>query len=274
MKKAAILATSALSILLFTATSQAEETTTSVATVNGQIITQSDLQSYAVQRAQRSRTKPGETPREILIEELVNLELLYQEAQQKGLEKQPEVATLLNRMKREALSMAAVNDFAKNVSVTDAEMKEIYTSQISKTSITEYKARHILLKAKEEALAVIKQLKDGGDFATIAKEKSTGPTAKNGGDLGWFLPNRMVPAFAQAVVGMKNSEYTKEAVQTQFGWHVILREDSRISPPPEFETVKGQLEGMIKQQKIREHIGELRKTAKITVAKKEEVANK
>ncbi|RLA20406.1 MAG: peptidylprolyl isomerase [Gammaproteobacteria bacterium] len=266
MKKTALLAASALSTLLFASPSFAE---TTIATVNGQVITQTDLQTYAVQRAQRSRSKPGSTSREILIEELVGQELLFQEAKKQKLEEKPEVAARLNRMKRNALAMEAVNHFVGAAKITDKELKTTYEARISKDAATEYKARHILLKSEEDAKAVVKALEEGANFEVLAKEKSTGPSAPNGGDLGWFTANRMVPPFSQAVIALKKGEFTKKAVQTQFGWHVILREDSRTAQPPKFEAVKEQIEGMIKQQKLQAYIGNLRKNAKITIVKEE-----
>lgn len=267
MKKTAALTLSALSVLLFVSSTYAVEP---VATVNGVAITQTDLQTYAVQRAQRSRSKPGSISREILVEELVGQELLYQEAKRQKLEKRPEVAARLNRMKRNALAMETVNHFAETTKISEKELKATYDARVSKESITEYKARHILLKTEEEAKAVIKALEAGAKFETLAKEKSTGPSAPNGGDLGWFTANRMVAPFSQAVISLKKGGFSKSAVQTQFGWHVILREDSRKAEPPAFSAVKEQIEGMMKQQKIQAFIGDLRKKAKITLAKKKQ----
>ncbi len=265
MKKTAILATTALSALFFIGSSYAAET---IATVNGKDITQTDLQSYAVQRAQRSRSKPGSVSRNILIEELVGQELLYQEAKKQKLEKKPEVAARLNRMTRNALSMEAINHFVENAVISEKELRATYEARVTKSDITEYKARHILLKSEEDAKAVIKALEAGESFEKLAKEKSTGPSAPNGGDLGWFTANRMVPPFSQAVIALKKGDFSKSAVQTQFGWHVILREDSRAAQPPAFESVREQIEGMMKQQKIQAYIGDLRKKAKITIVEK------
>jgi peptidyl-prolyl cis-trans isomerase C len=266
MTKTVTLAISALSALLVASPSFASDT---VATVNGETITQTDLQTYAVQRAQRSRSKPGSTSREILLEELVGQELLYQDAKKQELAKKPEVAARLNRMKRNALAMEAVNHFVETAKISDKELRAAYEARVTKSDITEYKARHILVESEAAANAVIKSLEDGAKFEVLAKDKSTGPSAPNGGDLGWFTANRMVPAFSQAVIALKKGEFTKKPIQTQFGWHVIIREDSRTAQPPKFEAVKEQIEGMMKQQKIQAYIGDLRKNAKIIIAKKE-----
>jgi peptidyl-prolyl cis-trans isomerase C len=134
----------------------------------------------------------------------------------------------------------------------------LYAEQLEGSSPMEFKARHILVESQGEANDLIAQLDDGADFAELAKEKSTGPSGPSGGDLGWFPPDRMVPSFSAAVQGLDNGAYTKEPVQTQFGWHVILREDSRESVPPPFESVRDALKQQVEGQKLQEYIESLR----------------
>ena len=110
-------------------------------------------------------------------------------------------------------------------------------------------ARHILVKTKEEAEAIIKELDAGADFAKLAKEKSTGPVRPEGGDLGFFSPGQMVPAFEKAAFALKAGKYTKEPVKTQFGWHVIKVEEKRNAPPPEFDQVKDQVRQLVLREK-------------------------
>jgi peptidyl-prolyl cis-trans isomerase C len=99
----------------------------------------------------------------------------------------------------------------------------------------------------------------------VAKAKSTGPTGPEGGDLGWFKAGQMVPPFAQALTQMKKGTYSKQPVQTQFGWHVILLEDTRKATPPKFEDVKPQLANMMRGQQINSYIQNLRKNAKVDI---------
>ena len=122
----------------------------------------------------------------------------------------------------------------------------------------EFKARHILVETQGEAQDLITQLDGGADFAELVKEKSTGPSGPSGGDLGWFPPDRMVPEFSSAVVELEDGAYTKSAVQTQFGWHVILREDSRESTPPPFETMRDVLRQRVESSKLQDYIEGLR----------------
>ena len=127
----------------------------------------------------------------------------------------------------------------------------------------EYKARHILVKTEDEAKAVVKQLDDGSDFAKLAKEKSTGPSGKTGGDLGWFRPQQMVPPFSDAVAAMKKNTYTKKPVKTQFGWHVIKLEDLRDVQPPKFEDIKDQVKTIVQTKRVQKYVKSLRDKAKI-----------
>jgi len=153
--------------------------------------------------------------------------------------------------------------------VTDEAIKAEYEKMVSGPGGTEYKARHILVKTEGEAKTVIEKLKKGEKFEELAKTYSTGPSKTKGGDLGWFSPNQMVPPFSAAVVALKKGEYTTTPVKTQFGWHVILLEDSRKKTPPAFESVKARIRSSLQMQEIQKHIEELRKNATIVMAEPE-----
>jgi len=123
----------------------------------------------------------------------------------------------------------------------------------------EYKASHILVESQSEAISIIEKLNSGEQFSELAKEYSIGPSASNGGSLGnFFSPNQMVKPFSDAVQLLANNEYSKAPVQTEFGWHVILREDSRETTPPTLESVKPEIEQQIRQTKFQEYINLLR----------------
>ena len=147
-------------------------------------------------------------------------------------------------------------------------MKKLYDEQFGNYTGTEYKASHILVKTEEEASALITELAEGADFAELAKEHSTGPTGPKGGDLGWFDADQMVPAFSEAVKGMEKGAYSKEPVNTQFGWHVILLQDTREAEPPTFEEVKPQLATQLQQQAVARYVAELRQNAKVELNEK------
>ncbi len=106
------------------------------------------------------------------------------------------------------------------------------------------------------------QLEDGADFAELAKEKSTGPSGPNGGDLGWFAPNQMVAPFSAAVMALEDGAFSKTPVQTQFGWHVILREETRKTNPPTLDSVRDTVKQVVEQEKFQKYLEELRATLK------------
>ncbi|MGD8796119.1 MAG: peptidylprolyl isomerase [Thiohalophilus sp.] len=236
-----------------------------VAVVNGQPISQDTYEKYLKFRSQQQNGQGGQVSRQALINELVNRELLLQEAKKKGLAKDPEVAFQIEQLKNDVLIQAVISKEVKDHPVTDKELKKTYDDNIASVNAKEYKASHILLKTEDDAKAVIKELDNGAVFADVAKAKSTGPTAKKGGDLGWFNPQQMVPPFAEAVQKMKKGTYTKTPVKTQFGWHVIKLEDERKITPPKFEDVKDRLRQVKSSQQVQQFIMQLRNNAKVEI---------
>ena len=151
--------------------------------------------------------------------------------------------------------------------VTDKELKEVYDKEIGNADPTEYKARHILVKDKDEAKAkeLIKQLNDGANFEEIAKKESTGPSGKNGGDLGWFSSAQMVPAFSQATAKLIKGTHSQVPVKTRFGYHIIKLEDSRKRELPKFADVKDQIRPAIQNKRLQAYVVKLRSKAKIEI---------
>ncbi len=234
-----------------------------VAIVNGQPISRLALKYLKAEIARGNPDAKIDIPEDKLIEELISRELLKQEAVQKQLPRQVEIAERLRYIQLAALSQMDVEDYLKNHPITEEQLKAEYDRLVGAMDQNEYKARHILVKTREEAEEIIKQLDAGKDFVALAKKHSTGPSADSGGDLGWFVPQRMVQPFAEAVIALQKGQYTKQPVETQFGWHVILLEDVRQKTPPPFEQVKPQIEMMLKRKLVQEHIQELKQKAQI-----------
>ena len=249
-----------------TSTGPAISKADAIAVVNGQYIAKSTLDQLEKEIAERGH---GQTfPKEKLIEELIQRELLVQDAVQKQLDKSPEVIAQLDSAKKTLLTQADVQDFIKANPVTDAEIKAEYDSKVAGENGVEYKARHILVKTEDEAKKIITELdKDkGADFAKLANKYSLdSKESQNGGDLGWFVAGQMVAPFSEAVVKLENGKYTKTPVKTQFGWHVILREDSRKQTPPPLEAVKEQLMPYLQRKKVQNMVETLRKQAKVEI---------
>lgn len=235
-----------------------------VAVVNGKYIPKDLLANLEKEIALRA---PGQTiPKEKLIEELIQRELLVQDALKKGLEKSPEVLAQIEEAKKQILTQADVQHFMKTSPVTDAELKAEYDSKVGGNNTEEYKARHILVKTEAEAKKIIAELNKGADFAKLANKHSLdGKESQNGGDLGWFVASQMVEPFSKAVMALEKGKYTTAPVQTQFGWHVILREDSRTQTPPPLEAVKDQLTPFLQRKKLQTMMEDMRKQAKVEI---------
>jgi len=235
-----------------------------VAEVNGHYIAKATLDKLEKEIAERSHGQVF--PKAKLIEELIQRELLIQDAEQKHLENSPEVLVQLENAKKTLLTQADVQDFIKANPVTDAEIKAEYDTKVAGENGTEYKARHILVKTEDEAKKIIAELDKGGDFAKLANKNSIdGKEAQNGGDLGWFAPTQMVAPFSEAVVKLEKGQYTKTPVKTQFGWHIILREDSKAQTPPPLEAVKEQMLPYLQRKKVQTMVENLRKQAKVEI---------
>ena len=128
---------------------------------------------------------------------------------------------------------------------------------------TSVRARHILVETEDEAKAIIAELDKGADFETLAKEKSTGPSGPAGGDLGYFSRGRMVPEFEEAAFALDVGAYTEEPVQTQFGWHVIQLNETRIKEAPTLEEVRDELRAKVEQDVVKAHIDGLVENANV-----------
>jgi peptidyl-prolyl cis-trans isomerase C len=193
--------------------------------------------------------------------------VVAEEAVKKGLDKSPEVIDQIESLRQSVLANAYVQDFIKNSPVTEEALKAEYDRIKATITGTEYKARHILVEKEAEAKDIIAKLKkDPSAFDKLALEKSKDPGSKaRGGDLGWFDPSRMVPEFGAAVTKLEKGQFTQEPVKTQFGYHVILLEDSKPIEAPPFEQVKPNLSQQLQQQNLKKQIDDLKAKAKIEI---------
>ncbi len=253
--------TSTITALSLAVSVQATEV---IATVNGEEITQQDVQSYMQQMPQQMR-QSGQMDRQKLLGQLVQKELLTQYALKEGITKDEQYQKLLDRLKRDLALEVWMGKQMDSVSVSDKEVKEYYENnkgQFEKMSNKQVRARHILVESKEKAQELIDQLQGSNnlreDFIAMAKEHSTGPSAKNGGDLGFFGKGKMVPAFDEVVFDMKKGELTKEPVKSEFGHHVIYMEDHK----DKFDVVKPRIQQTLRNQKFGQILDEVTKEQK------------
>jgi len=258
----------ASSLLLSTSLLQAAETPAMpqgpVLTINGIDISMPALLTYRDSRQGLPLPQDPQQAQNQIVSELITTVLLSEEAKKLGVVDRTEVKDAIAMYTRIVLRDAALSELMKKQTVSDDELKAAYDKSFKDSKSVEYKARHILVKDEAKAKELIGKLDGGADFSELAKENSTGPTGKDGGDLGWFSPEMMVEPFRNALVAMEKGKYTKEPVKTQFGWHVIVLEDSRDQEPPTLESVKPQLEQQIKGEKLRALLAEMSKDVKVS----------
>jgi len=231
--------------------------------VNGVTIPQSRLDLIVKNATTQGQADTPELRKKIK-DEMVDREILVQEAAKKGLDKNPEVATQIEIQRQSVLINAFLQDYVKAHPISDDAMKKEYEQVKAQSGSKEYKARHILVETEAEAKQIIAQLKKGGNFEKIAGEKSKDSGSKaQGGNLDWSVPNRYVPPFAQALAKLKKGQFTDAPIQTQFGWHVIRLDDERAAKFPSFEEAKPAIQQQLQQQTVNKLIADLRAKAKI-----------
>ncbi|CCV11366.1 peptidylprolyl isomerase [Mesorhizobium sp. STM 4661] len=237
-----------------------------VATVNGQTLTEADLGLAEGELSQQFAQLPPEQRRAAALSAAIEIRVMAAQAVTDGLDKDPDFQRRMAFLQQRALHGELVEKGVVD-KVTDAEVRARYDQEIANTPPTnEVNARHILVKTKEEADAIIKQLDGGADFQKLANENTSDPSGKtSGGDLGWFGPGQMVPEFDKAAFALAVGKYTEQPVQTQFGWHVIKVEDKRTKQPPAFDEVKDQAKQAVIRDKYFALVKSLRAAAKVEI---------
>ena len=226
-------------------------------------VPQSQLDLIVKERVAQGQADTPEL-RAFLRDELINRELFIRAAKAKGLDRDASMKTQMQVAADSILIRAYLNEYMAANGVTDEALKKEYDVIKAGLGDKEYRARHILVEKKEEAEALIKQLQSGAKFEELAKANSKDPGSKdNGGDLDWAVPSNYVKPFADALVALQKGNYTPTPVQSPFGFHVILLEDTREAKAPSFEEDKAQLTQRLQGQVVERHLIELRAKAGI-----------
>lgn len=235
------------------------------ATVNGQEIPSERLEVMLAeqQRNPRAAQTDPEALRNAVREELIRREVLSQVATAEGYDKRSEVQAQMELARQAILIRAYLQEWAKNNSVSEADVRAEYDKQVAELKGTEYKSRHILVETEQEAKDIISKLNEGGDFAELASASKDPGSAARGGELGWARPAQFVPEFSNAMVKLAKGEYTKDPVQSSFGYHIIKMDDQRDAEPPPFEQIGPQIAQRLQQQRVEAHIIALRDKAKV-----------
>ncbi|WP_340262420.1 peptidylprolyl isomerase [Roseobacter sp. HKCCA0882] len=237
----------------------AQDASTVLATVNGTDITLGHLIAMRAMLPAQYQELPDEVLYNGMLDQLIQQEVVADSL--RGSEDARTKLTMENE-DRAFLASVAIDAIAFDT-IADADVQALYDANFVDTGgDQEWNASHILVATEEEAQSLIDQLNDGADFVALAQEFSTGPSGPNGGALGWFGTGMMVPEFETAVAGLEAGEISAP-VQTQFGWHVVKLNESRISAPPALEDVRADLEEELRRQRVDAYLAELTEAAEI-----------
>lgn len=239
-----------------------------IAKVNGAAVPKSRMDYMMSQQASRGMPDNDRT-RAMVREELVNREVLQQEAQRAGFGKKPEVQAQIDMARQEIVVGAYLRDWVSKHPVSDDEVQKEYERARSSAGNKEYKARHILVESEDQAKALIAELKKGAKFEDLAAQNSKDPGSKDrGGDLDWNVPAAFDKAFSDAMMKLDKGQVTDTPVHTRFGYHVIRLDDVRDTKFPPLADVKARIQQQLMQQKIEGLVRELRSKAKVETAEK------
>jgi peptidyl-prolyl cis-trans isomerase C len=239
--------------------------TAQVAVVNGKPVAESVLRMYVLTTERKNLEDLTADERARVLDDLIGLELLSQQAEKDGLTASRTLAAQVELQRLRLIANAAATDHVEKNPPSEAALKAIYDENLPRLASQQYKARHILVATREEAESVISQLRQGADFAALARERADGPTGPNGGQLDWFTLESMPEPFAAAVQTLTSGAYTTEPIQTDFGFHVILLDETRKQDPPALEDIRQDLSSAAQRKQLDDYIKSLRAAAKVTV---------
>ena len=261
---ARVLGTLALAVFLAAPITvlRAQDSDPVVARANGVDIRQSDLALAEDEVGANMPQMGADQKREYLITYLTDVVVLAQAAEQQKLGDRGDVKHRIDFERNKVLMATLLQDIGQ-AAMTDEAMHKVYDDAVKQMpNEEEVHARHILVPTEDEAKAIEAELKKGADFATLAKQKSKDPGAAEGGDLGYFTKDQMMPEFAEVAFKLDKGQIS-DPVKTQFGWHIIKVEDKRIKPTPTFDEVRGQIENYVAQRAQADMVEKLRSAANI-----------
>ena len=235
----------------------------SIATVNGVNISQNFFEQYIKAITGKSSSELTQEQRTQALDNLIRAQVVGQQAVKDNVDKVPETAALLELTRLNVLQQAVAEKYLKDRKASEQELRSEYETQVGQLSKQEYHAKHILVATEPFAQKVIDRLAKGEKFEDVAKKESMDSSKDNGGDLGWFTPDKMVKPFSDAVLSLKNGEYTKKPIQTQYGWHVIELVETRDLQPPAYDTVRQRLDQVVQAKKVKAYTDDLERNAKI-----------
>lgn len=244
-----------------------------VATINGEKIWLDQVMQAAEGLPPEYRNKPMQEYFGDIVADIIDTKLAAKAGEDAKLTDDPLVQDAMKLAGERILAEAWLAVTVRE-KMTDEALQQAYDTFVAdEASREQITASHILVAAEEDAIAIIKNLNDGADFAEIAKEKSTGPSGPNGGELGTFGRGQMVPAFETAAFALPAGSFSATPVQTQFGWHVIKVSEKAVKPAPSFDDMRDQLVNSLSRQHLGRVIEGLRADQAIELRSFEDVRN-
>ncbi len=233
-----------------------------IATVNGKAISKNRADALVAAQTAQGQPDSGDL-RKAVREELIRREIIVQEAQKKGVDKKGDIQGQMDLARQGVLIGAYLGDYVRSHPVGDEAIKKEYDAIKLKLGDKEYKVRHILVEKEDEAKDIIARLKKSEKFEELAKQSKDPGSKERGGDLGWAAPSNYVKPFSEAIVKLEKGKFTEAPVKSDFGFHVILLDDTRELKLPPMEEAKQQISQRLQQQMVEKHITELRGKAKV-----------
>ena len=230
--------------------------------VNGASVSQSFADAFMAEQKAKGAADSPEL-RNAVREELIRREILFQEAKKAGLDKKPDITAQVEAAKQAILIRSYVQEYLKKNPIKEEQLRAEYEKVKAQVGGTEYKAHHILVKEEAEAQTVIDNLKKGAKFEELAKQSIDPGSKENGGDLGWAASSNYVKPFADALAALEKGKYTDKPVKSDFGYHVIMLEDTRPTSFPAFEEVQPRLLQQAQAQQVTKMVEGLRAKAKV-----------
>lgn len=219
-----------------------------VGRVNGEVVKRSDVMREAESLPPQFAQVPIEAIWPLLLDRVIDRKLIAAAARKDGLPKDPDYQARMKDLEDRVLEQAFLEKRMQK-QVTEAAMQKRYAAMIGEIKpVTRIHARHILVKTRDEAVDILRDLAKGGDFAAIAKEKSQDGSARSGGDLGWLTKDQVVGGFGDAAFAMKKGETSKAPVQTEFGWHIIRVDEIQTDYKPSYDEKRGEIQEALVQE--------------------------
>jgi peptidyl-prolyl cis-trans isomerase C len=267
-------ALAALAILVGACDQRPADDSPVLAKVNGEPITEKEYDHYLqLRNARQQPVADKENEKKLVLQEMIDRTLMAQKASNEKMDKDPEIAMLLDRVRENILAQAFVRKTLGDNPVTDEQLKQRFAKELGDMHKTEYRVRHILLETEDQANAVIKQVQGGAQFAKLAKEKSIDrESGGQGGELGaWINQGMVVPEFFNALREMTKGSTSKMPVKSQFGWHVIKVDDTRALELPDQDQIltnpqaRADLQRRIQDEVVSDALRDLKDKGAITI---------